>query len=75
MSDPEISAAGVALSNTDKVMFPDNGVTKGDLIDYYRRIAPAMLPYLAGRPITMHRFPEGIGPRWLLPEERKRLLP
>lgn len=47
-------------SNLDKVLFPEEGITKGDLIGYYTRIAPTMLPYLAGRPISMQRFPNGI---------------
>jgi bifunctional non-homologous end joining protein LigD len=50
----------VDLSRTDKVLFPDDGITKGDLIDYYYRISETMLPHLKGRPITMHRFPNGI---------------
>lgn len=51
----------IDLSNTDKVLFPDAGITKGDLIDYYRDMADRMLPYLKGRPVTLHRFPDGIG--------------
>lgn len=47
-------------SNTDKVLFPGDGITKGDLIAYYRAIAPVMLPHLEGRPLTLHRFPDGI---------------
>lgn len=50
----------IELSNQDKIFFPDAGLTKGDLIDYYRRIADIMLPHLQNRPITMHRFPDGI---------------
>ena len=50
----------ISLSNLDKVLFPDDGVSKGDLIDYYRRIAEVMLPHMAGRPISMQRFPDGI---------------
>lgn len=50
----------VETSNEDKVFFPAAGITKGDLIDYYRRIAGAILPYLKGRPLTMQRFPDGI---------------
>lgn len=41
-------------------MFPDDGLTKGDLVDYYYRISETMLPHVAGRPLTMHRFPNGI---------------
>jgi bifunctional non-homologous end joining protein LigD len=50
----------VELSNQDKVLFPRSGLTKGDLVDYYRRIAEVMLPHLQGRPISMQRFPDGI---------------
>jgi bifunctional non-homologous end joining protein LigD len=47
-------------SRLDKVLFPDSGFTKGDLIDYYSRIAEFMLPHLADRPLAMRRFPDGI---------------
>jgi bifunctional non-homologous end joining protein LigD len=50
----------VELTNTDKVLFPDDGITKGDLIDYYHRIADIMLPYLKERPLMMQRFLHGI---------------
>jgi bifunctional non-homologous end joining protein LigD len=49
----------VDISNPGRQLFPD-GTTKGDLADYYSRIAPAMLPYVAGRPVHMQRFPAGI---------------
>jgi bifunctional non-homologous end joining protein LigD len=48
------------LSNLDKVFFPEDGVTKGDLLDYYRAVAPALVPHLRDRPFTMKRFPDGI---------------
>jgi bifunctional non-homologous end joining protein LigD len=48
------------LSNLDKVFFPVEGVTKGDLLEYYRAIAPALLPHLKDRPFTMVRWPDGI---------------
>ncbi len=51
---------GFDSSNEDKVLFPDDGITKGDLIDYYERIAGHMLPHLRGRPLVMQRFPDGI---------------
>ncbi len=51
----------IELSNLDKILFPDSGITKGDLVDYYRRIAPIALPHWRGRPLSMHRFPDGIG--------------
>jgi bifunctional non-homologous end joining protein LigD len=48
------------LSNLDKVFWPDEGITKGDLLDYYRRVAAALVPHLRGRPFTMKRYPDGI---------------
>jgi bifunctional non-homologous end joining protein LigD len=50
----------LSLSNLDKVLFPEAGFTKGDLIDYYARIAPVLLPHLAGRGITRVRYPDGV---------------
>jgi bifunctional non-homologous end joining protein LigD len=50
----------VKLSNLDKVFWPDEGITKGDLLDYYRAVAPVILPHLRGRPFTMRRYPDGI---------------
>jgi bifunctional non-homologous end joining protein LigD len=47
------------LSNLDKVFWPDEGVTKGDLIEYYRAVAPALVPHLKDRPFTMKRYPDG----------------
>ena len=50
----------LSLSNLDKVLYPETGTTKGEVIEYYARIAPAMLPHLAGRALTFHRFPNGV---------------
>jgi len=47
------------LSNLDKPFWPDEGITKGDLIDYYRRVASALVPHLRDRPFTMRRYPDG----------------
>src|SRR6187200_2237972 len=47
------------LSNLDKPFWPEEGITKGDLLSYYRRVAPAVLPHLKGRPFTMKRYPDG----------------
>ena len=55
-----VSGRRIELSNRDKVLFPDDGITKGDLVDYYRRIAPRMVPHVRGRPMTMERYPNGI---------------
>jgi bifunctional non-homologous end joining protein LigD len=50
----------VQLSHLDKVFFPDDGVTKGDLVSYYRQMAPAILGYLRDRPLVLDRYPDGI---------------
>jgi bifunctional non-homologous end joining protein LigD len=50
----------LALSNLDKLYWPDEGITKGDLIDYYRAVAPVLVPHLKSRPFTMRRYPDGI---------------
>ena len=52
--------AGVEISRPDKVLFPDDGITKADLARYYADVAHLMLRHLAGRPINMQRFPDGI---------------
>lgn len=51
----------IEVSHEDKVLFPQDGITKGELIAYYRKIAATMLPYVKGRPLMMQRFPDGIG--------------
>ena len=50
----------IELSNRDKVLFPQDDITKGDLIDYYHRMADRILPYLEERPVMLQRFPDGI---------------
>jgi bifunctional non-homologous end joining protein LigD len=50
----------LALSNLDKILFPETGFTKGQVVDFYRRIAPYILPHLRNRPITLKRFPNGV---------------
>ncbi|MEV4102901.1 non-homologous end-joining DNA ligase [Nonomuraea sp. NPDC049649] len=50
----------LTLSNLDKVLYPEYGFTKAEVIDYYTRIAPVLLPHLAGRPLTVKRFPDGV---------------
>jgi bifunctional non-homologous end joining protein LigD len=58
-------AEGPKLANPDKVLFPRDGIRKRDIWDYYTAIAPAMLPHVAGRPLTMQRYPDGIdGEEW-----------
>jgi bifunctional non-homologous end joining protein LigD len=50
----------VELSNTERVLFPDDHITKGDLIRYYQKVSQTMLPHIMGRPLNMQRFPQGI---------------
>lgn len=59
---PVISIKGreLSLSNLDKVLYPESGFTKGEVIDYHARIAPVMLTHLGDRGITMRRFPNGV---------------
>ncbi|MGH7563362.1 MAG: non-homologous end-joining DNA ligase [Gemmatimonadota bacterium] len=56
----EVGGRAVEVSSPDKILFPEEKITKAELADYYARIADTMLPHLAGRPISMQRFPDGI---------------
>lgn len=56
----EIEGRVLTLSSLDKVLWPEASFTKGEMLDYYARVAPALLPHLAGRPVTLGRFPEGV---------------
>ena len=56
----EIDGKALRLTNLDKVLFPAVGFTKADVIDYYTRVAPLLLPHLAGHPVTLHRYPDGV---------------
>lgn len=51
----------VEVTHPDRVVFPKDGITKGELVDYYGEVADAMLPHLKGRALTVQRFPRGIG--------------
>ena len=56
----EVKGKKLAVSNLEKVLYPEVGFTKGQVIDYYIRIAPVLLPHLKYRPITLKRYPEGV---------------
>jgi bifunctional non-homologous end joining protein LigD len=56
----EVEGRKLKLSNLEKVLYPSAGFTKGEVVDYYARIAPVLIPHLAGRPLTMKRYPEGV---------------
>jgi bifunctional non-homologous end joining protein LigD len=59
-SEVEVGGKRLKLSNLDKVLYPEAGFTKGQVIDYYTRIAPVLLPHLKGRPLTLKRYPQGV---------------
>ena len=56
----EVEGRQLKLSNLDKVLYPEAGFTKGQVIDYYTRIAPVLVPHLQGRPVTLKRYPNGV---------------
>ena len=56
----DIDGRRLSLSNLDKVFYPETGFTKGQVIDYYTRIAPVLLGHLRGRPLTLKRYPDGV---------------
>jgi bifunctional non-homologous end joining protein LigD len=58
---PEPAAPPIKVTNRDRVIFPESDVTKGELADYYQLIAPAMLPWVGGRPVSLVRCPQGRG--------------
>ena len=55
-----VGGIDVPVTRLDKLFFPDDGITKGDLIQYYESVAAAMIPYLRDRPLVMERYPDGI---------------
>ena len=56
----EVEGRRLSLSNLDKVLYPDEHLTKADVLEHYRVVAPTMLPHLAGRPCTRKRWPDGV---------------
>ena len=59
-TEVEIEGRRLTLTNLEKVMYPAVGFTKGQLIEYFVRIAPVLLPHLHDRPLTLKRYPEGV---------------
>jgi bifunctional non-homologous end joining protein LigD len=56
----EVDGRELKLTNLDKVLYPQAGFTKGEVVDYYAKVASAMVPHLKGRAVTLRRFPEGV---------------
>jgi bifunctional non-homologous end joining protein LigD len=71
--DPE--ERSIDLTNVEKVFWPEDGYTKGDLLEYYRTIAPQILPYLADRPLVLTRFPDGIAGKSFFQMDAPRFVP
>ena len=69
---PEVDVEGqrLKLSNLDKVLFPGAGFTKGHVIDYYTRVATALLPHLRGRALTLKRYPNGVEGKYFYEKQR-----
>jgi bifunctional non-homologous end joining protein LigD len=71
----QIGRTTVELSKPDKVLFPDDGITKGDLVDYYREVADRMLPHLDGRPLALQRYPDGLAGEGFFQQEASDYFP
>jgi bifunctional non-homologous end joining protein LigD len=56
----EVDGRELKLTNLEKVLYPRAGFTKGEMVDYYAKVAPAIVPHLSGRALTLRRFPEGV---------------
>ena len=78
----QVDGRSLALTNLAKVLYPADGFTKAEVLDYYQRISPVLLPHIAGRPMTLRRYPHGVAdlsffakhapahrPEWLRTEE------
>jgi bifunctional non-homologous end joining protein LigD len=63
------------LSNVDKLFWPEEGITKGDLLSYYQRVAPVLVPHLQDRPFTMKRFPDGWQGKFFFQKDAPRGIP
>jgi bifunctional non-homologous end joining protein LigD len=56
----EVDGRSLTLTNLAKVLYPEDGFTKAEVLDYYQRVSGALLPHVAGRPMTLKRYPEGV---------------
>ena len=81
MADPKqkvtvaVDGHRLTLSNLDKVLYPEAGFTKGEVIDYYSRVAPVLLPHLAHRPLTVKRYPNGVADAFFFEKNAPRGTP
>src|SRR5919198_1073820 len=70
-----LSGRDIELSKLDKEMFPDEHLDKGEVIEYYRAVAEVMIPHLAGRPLVLRRYPDGIGAHGFVQQEASEHFP
>jgi bifunctional non-homologous end joining protein LigD len=71
----EVEGKELRLTNLDKVLYPEAGFTKADVLDYYRRVAPVLLPHLADRPLTLKRYPNGVNSQFFYEKQCPRHRP
>ncbi|GAB2487840.1 DNA polymerase domain-containing protein [Jatrophihabitans fulvus] len=71
----EVGGHRLTLSNLSKVLYPEAGFAKGEVIDYYSRIAPVLLPHLADRPLTVKRYPNGVDDKFFFEKNASRSTP
>jgi bifunctional non-homologous end joining protein LigD len=69
-TEVEVEGRRLRLSNLDKVLYPAAGFTKGQVIDYYTRVAPAVLPHLRGRALTLKRYPNGVDGKYFYEKQK-----
>ena len=72
---PDRGPPRISYTNSDKIFWPDEGYTKGDLLEYYRAISPWMLPYLKDRPVVLTRYPDGIEGKSFFQKDAPGLVP
>jgi len=65
----EVDGKPLKLSNLEKVFYPETGFTKGQVVDYYTRVAPVLLAHLEGRPLTLKRYPNGVNGKFFYEKE------
>ena len=71
----EVVTGDLVITHPEKVLFPDDGITKGELASYYEAVAPSMLPHIHARPITMERYPAGIGQKGFMHKDVSKGFP
>jgi bifunctional non-homologous end joining protein LigD len=71
----DVDGKHLALSNLSKVLYPETGFSKGEIVDYYSRIAPYLLPHLADRPLTVKRYPNGVDEQFFFEKNAPRGTP